>query len=107
MRLRLVVLPVMAMIGLIPAARAADLDQARLRGSNVNYGAPDASYPIITTEPSYPGPSYPVSSPAARARSRPVAVAAPAAQLHNFTFELGARYWYSTGKLAKDLLHDR
>jgi hypothetical protein len=111
MRLRLVVLPVMALIGLIPAARAGALDQARLRGTSADYGAPDASYPIIPTEPSYPSPSYPgpppaPSYPAASAPSRSVAVAPPVAQLHNFTFEIGTRYWYSTGQLAKDLFDD-
>jgi len=29
-----------------------------------------------------------------------------AAQLHGFTFNIGARYWYSSGKLAKDLYDD-
>jgi hypothetical protein len=96
------------LIGLTPAAHAGELDQARLRGSNTDYAAP--SYPIIATEPSYRGPaapsSYPVSYPAARGPSRPMAVAPPVAQLHNFTFELGTRYWYSTGTLAKDLFDD-
>jgi hypothetical protein len=102
MRLRLAVLPVVAMTGLISAAQAGPLDQARLRGSNADYAVPNTSYPIIPTEPLYPAPAY----PAASAPARPVAVAAPAAQLHDFTFEFGARYWYSTGKLAKDLYDD-
>ena len=102
MRLRLVVLPVMAMIGLVPAgpqAGAGELDQARLRGSSTYDTGP--SYPILPPEPSYPAPP-----PPAAGRARPVAVAPPVAQLHNFTFEFGARFWYSTGKLAKDLYDD-
>lgn len=105
MRWRLVVLPVMAIVGLIPAARAGALDQAALRGSTASYGAPE--YPIIQTEPS--DPPYPVSSPAsypaARAASQPVAPPQPSL-LHGLTFNVGARYWYSSGRLAKDLYDD-
>jgi hypothetical protein len=120
MRLRLVDLPVigLAMISVVPAARAGELDQVRLRGSNAYAADAAPSYPIITSEPSYPGRaapasypvsypvSYPASYPAASRPARPVALARPAAQLHNFTIELGARYWFSTGKLAKDLFDD-
>ena len=103
MRLCLIVMPALslAMIGLAPAGHAGTLDQARLRGSNVSYDAP--TYPIITSEPAYPDPAAAPSYPAAH---RPVAVAPPPAQLHNFTFEFGTRYWFSTGKLAKDLFDD-
>jgi hypothetical protein len=104
MRLSLVVLPVMAIIGVAPAARAAELDQAGLRGSNTDYAAP--SYPILATERSYPGPAAPSSYPAARGPARAIAIAPPVAPLPNFTFELGMRYWYSTGTLAKDLFDD-
>src|ERR1700722_1872934 len=104
MRWRLVVLPVVSIIGFIPAAYAGALDQARLRGSSAGYGAPE--YPVVTTEPAYPEPSSPISYPAPRAAARPVAVAPPVAQLHNLTFDVGVRYWYSTGKLAKDLYDD-
>jgi hypothetical protein len=100
MRLRLVDLSLiaLAMIGLLSAARAGELDQVRLRGSNAYDTAP--AYPILASEPSYRAPS---SYPAA---SRPVRPAPPAAQLHGFTFEFGTRYWFSTGKLAKDLFDD-
>src|SRR5258708_4625081 len=92
MRLRLVDLSLIALatIGPVFAACAGELDQVRLRGSN----AYDAA------------PAYPASYPAASGPTRPVAVAAPAAQLHGFTFEFGTRYWFSTGKLAKDLFDD-
>jgi hypothetical protein len=110
MRLCLVDLPLitLAMISLIPAAGAGEVDQVRLRGSNAYDAAP--TYRILTSEPSYRGPAapspYPATYPAASGPARPVAVAAPAAQLHNFTFEFGTRYWFSTGKLAKDLYDD-
>ena len=110
MRLRLVVLSAisLATISLVPAVRAGTLDQARMRGSNTGYAAADAapSYPILPSEPSYQGPAASPPYPAAIGSSRPVAVARPVAQLHGFTFEFGTRYWYSTGKLAKDLSDD-
>ncbi len=103
MRWRLV-LPVMAIIGLIPAARAGALDQAWLRGSTTSSGAPE--YPILPPEPSYPV-SSPAPYPPAPAAARPVAVAPPPApQLHGVTFAFGTRYWYSTGTLAKNLYDD-
>jgi hypothetical protein len=92
------------MIGLVPTgpqAGAGELEQARLRGSGAYDSGP--SYPILQSEPAYPAPPPP--SPTAR-RARPVAVAPPVAELHNFTFEFGTRFWYSTGKLAKDLYDD-
>jgi hypothetical protein len=104
MRSRLLVLPAfsLAMIYLLPAAHAGELDRARLRGSDVDT---TPIYPISSSLPSYPDPAAP-SYPAKAGRSRPAAVSSPAAQLHNFTFELGTRYWYSTGRLAKDLYDD-
>jgi hypothetical protein len=98
----------LAIIGLVPPAHAGALDQARLRGSNVTYAAPDAApnYPILSSAPSYPGPAASPAYPAATGPSRPVAAPPPIAELHNFTFELGTRYWYSTGRLAKDLFDD-
>jgi len=98
MRLRLIVLPAMAMIGLVPAARAGELDQARLRGSTAYDAAPRYQIPI--SEPADPALPYPAAGSRARA------VAPPVAELHNFTFEVGTRFWYSTGKLAKDLYDD-
>jgi outer membrane protease len=73
-----------------------------LRGSSV-YATP--TYPVTTSEPLYQEPA-PAPRPAAARPARLVAPAGPAAQLHGFTFELGTRYWYSTGKLAKDLYDD-
>jgi hypothetical protein len=108
MRLRLVDLPVisLAIIGLIPAAHAGELDQAPLRGSSAYDAA--SSYPINAPEPTYreppPRSSYPTAYPTKTGPTRPVAP--PPAQLHNFTFELGTRIWYSTGTLAKDLYDD-
>jgi hypothetical protein len=103
MRLRFTVLPAisLAMICLGPALQAAEIEQIRLRGSSV-YTVP--SYPILPAES--PGPAAPPPYPAAKAPARPVAPAGPAAQLHNFTFEFGTRYWFSTGTLAKDLYDD-
>jgi hypothetical protein len=102
MRLRLTVLPAIssAMISLVPALHAAELDQVRLRGSSV-YTTP--TYPIPSSEPSYPELAPRAPYPVAKAPARPVA---PVGELHNFTFEFGARYWFSTGKLAKDLYDD-
>jgi hypothetical protein len=114
MRLRLVDLPVitLAVIGLIPAARAGELDQARLRGSSTYDAGP--SYQVILTEPSYrapPAPSsyppvYASAYPAASGPARSVKAAPPVRQPHGFTFEVGTRFWYSTGTLAKDLYDD-
>jgi hypothetical protein len=115
MRWCLIDLPVisLAMLGLLSAASADGLDQVRLRGSSAYDAAP--SYPVIVSEPSYrvpASPSYPApypnaaTYPAKTRPSRPVAVAPQAAQLHNFTFEFGTRYWYSSGTLAKDLYDD-
>jgi hypothetical protein len=105
MRLCHVVLPAisLAMICLPAATRADELEHVRLRGSSV-YTTP--TYPVRTWEPSYPElPPAPVYR-AATGPSRPLAVSQPAAQLHDFTFEFGTRFWYSTGKLAKDLYDD-
>jgi hypothetical protein len=115
MRWRLVVLPViglaaisLGLIGVVPVGRAGTLDQAALRGSSTSYAALDVpSYPIATSEPSYPGRSYPDSAArASHPAARPAAVAPPVAQPRDFTFEFGTRYWYSSGRLAKDLFDD-
>lgn len=87
----------LAFIGLsllgINAAAAGDLDAAYLRGSRAYEAAP--SYPVM------PPPGYEAAPPA---YAPPVAVVpvAPA----SYSFEVGARYWYSSGKLAKDLFDD-
>src|SRR5580693_1051557 len=101
MRLRSIVLPVIAMFGLVPAARAGELDQARLRGSSAYDAAP--RYLIPASEPVDAAPAPP---PYPAAGSRAHAVAPPVAELHNFTFALGSRFWYSTGTLAKELYDD-
>jgi hypothetical protein len=98
MRLCLGVLPAisLAMICLPASAHADEPGLVRLRGSSV-YTTP--AYPVETSQPLYhePAPVRP---------ARLVAPTGPAAQLQGFTFELGTRYWYSTGKLAKDLYDD-
>jgi hypothetical protein len=116
MRLRLVDLPVigLALIGVVPAAHAGELDQVRLRGSNTYAYDAAPSYPVIASEPSYspravPASypmSYPVSYPAASGPTKAVAIARPAPQVPSLRFELGARYWFSTGRIAKDLFDD-
>jgi hypothetical protein len=112
MRLRLVDLPVigLAMIGVAPAARAGELDHVRLRGSNAYAYDAAPSYQIVTSEPSYSPraipPSYPVSYPAASGPVKAPVIARPAPQPYGLRFELGARYWFSTGRLAKDLFDD-
>jgi hypothetical protein len=130
MRLRLLDLSVigLAIIGLVPAARASELDQAHLQGSNAY--DPGPVYRVIGSEPSYPGapssyPSVPPSS-SAKAEASPYAAYAadyptayrkapdaphalappPVAVPGAFKFELGSRIWFSTGTLAKDLFDD-
>src|SRR2546430_15716679 len=46
-------------------------------------------------------PSYDAAPPPSAARMAPVAAAMP-----GYSFEVGARYWYSSGKLAKNLFDD-
>jgi hypothetical protein len=120
MRLRLVDLPVigLAMIGAVPAAHAGELDQVRLRGSKAYAYDAAPSYPVIASEPSYSPraaaasypvsypTSYPVPYPTARGPTKAVAIARPAPQAPSLTFELGARYWFSTGRITKDLFDD-
>ena len=101
MRLRSIVLPVIAMFGLVPAARAGELDQARLRGSSTYDATP--RYLIPPSEPADPPPAA-LPYPAAGSRAR--AVAPPVTQLHDVTFGFGSRFWYSSGTLAKDLYDD-
>src|SRR5215471_11379632 len=90
----------LAMISPAASGHAGELDRAWLRGAHVDDVGP--SYPVFPPPQPYPAPPpqpYPLKSLPARA-------AAPVAQLHGFTFELGTRVWYSTGKLAKDLFDD-
>jgi hypothetical protein len=75
----------------ISAASAGELNSAALRGSRAYEAAP--SYPVF--------PSVPTVSQEA------VSVAAVVAQpVSAYSFEVGARYWYSTGKFSKDLFDD-
>ena len=62
-----------------------------LRGSRAYEATP--SYQIGPA-----APSYEYAPPPSAAVMAPVPVAAP-----GYSFEFGARYWYSSGKLAKDL----
>jgi len=90
----------MAMIGIIHAAGASELDAPRLRGSTVSSVAP--------THAARPSPYVPATLPPAypAAPAPPVAVAAPPAESGSFRFKVGTRYWLSSGKLAKDLFND-
>src|ERR1700722_11042739 len=98
MRFCFIVLPVFTMLVLVPAARAGELDQARLRGSSAYDAAPRYLIPASAPgDTSTPPPPYPVDD------SRAHVVAPPVGEMHNFTFTFGSRFWYSTGKLAKDL----
>jgi len=109
MRLRLVGL---ITISLIHAAGAAELDQtrldqtrleqARLRGSNAD--SPGPVYRVAA--PSYAGYAAPPPYQAATLKARPAQIAAPPPPPPAFTFEVGARFWYSSGKLSKDLFDD-
>ena len=77
----------------INAAGAGELDSAALRGSRAYEATP--CYQIAPPAPSY---EYAPRRPPPRSCRRRGASA--------YSFEFGARYWYSTGKLAKDLYDD-
>ncbi len=101
MRLRSIVLPVIAMFGLVPGgtrgrARSGAVARLQRRRRRAALSDPDL-------EPADPAPAAP-PYPAARSRAR--AVAPPVTQLHDVTFAFGSRFWYSTGTLAKDLYDD-
>lgn len=89
-------------VGLL-AARAADageLSSAPLRGSRVDTTGP--SFPVFEREPVYQVPrGYQMTASDASA-----AAIAPAPARLGYAFEVGTRYWYSTGKLTKDLFDD-
>jgi outer membrane protease len=79
-------------------AAAGELDRAYLRGSTVD----QPSYPILPadyTAGAEPA-RYPVKSAPAAA---PDFAPAPAPIAHTIEFEVGGRYWASSGKLAKNL----
>ena len=75
-------------------AASAELDKAYLRGSRAYEATP--SYQIA---PIMPSDEY--APPSRGAVMAPVPAAVPA-----YAFEVGARYWYSSGRLAKDLSDD-
>src|ERR1043165_6451640 len=75
-------------------AAAGELSSAPLRGSRAYEATP--SYQIA---PMLPSDEY--APPPRGAVMAPVAAAVPA-----YAFEFGARYWYSSGKLSKDLYDD-
>jgi hypothetical protein len=77
----------------INAAGAGELNSATLRGSRA-YEA-TRSYPVF--------PPVPTAMPH---EALPVLAVAAQPVLPAYSFEVGARYWYSTGKLAKDLFDD-
>lgn len=74
-------------------ANAGELNSAVLRGSRAYESAP--AYQIAPMSPT--GEYAPPPS---------MAVMAAAPTVAGYSFEAGARYWYSTGKLAKDLYDD-
>ena len=74
----------------INAAGAAELGSAPLRGSRAYEAAP----------------SYPVFPPASMASEALPVAAVVTPVLPAYSYEVGARYWYSTGKLSKDLYDD-
>ncbi|HKS61384.1 MAG TPA: hypothetical protein VJT13_06785 [Xanthobacteraceae bacterium] len=78
---------------LATAAAAGDLDSAVLRGSRAYEATP--SYQIGPAAPSYEYAPPPGA-----------AVMAPVPAAPGYAFEVGARYWYSSGRLAKDLYDD-
>jgi len=87
----------------VRAADAGELNSAALRGSRVDEFGP--SYPVFERQPIYRDPrGYDIVPPSYGSATtvQPVPVAA----LPGYSFEVGARYWYSSGKLAKDLFDD-
>jgi hypothetical protein len=92
----------LAYIGLcalgINAAQAGELGSAHLRGSRAHEAGP--SYQVFP-------PTFEAMPRTAMASAVPAPVLAqPVATAPGYSFEVGARYWYSTGKLAKDLFDD-
>src|SRR5712675_340608 len=78
----------------VTAAGAGELSSAYLRGSSAHEAVP--AYQIASSLP-----SDETALPPSAAGMAPVAVAMP-----GYSFEVGARYWYSSGKLAKNLFDD-
>ena len=78
---------------LATAAAAGDLNSAVLRGSRAYEATP--SYQIAPALPSDPYAPPPGA-----------AVMAAASAASGYSFEFGARYWCSSGRLAKDLYDD-
>jgi hypothetical protein len=75
----------------INAAGAGELGSAYLRGSRV----PEPSYQVFPAPPSA-HEALPAQGP----------IVKPVAVVPGYAFEAGVRYWYSTGKLAKELFDD-
>ncbi len=79
-------------------AFSSELDRAYLRGSAVD----QPSYPILQTM--YSAGVQPLRYPVKSAPPPPLELAAPPTPIvHAFEFEVGGRYWASSGKLAKSL----
>ena len=89
-----VVLPSGFSLLAVTAAAAGKLDSAYLRSSRTYEATP--SYQI---GPVVPSDEY--APPSSGCRHGSVAAAVP-----GYSFEFGARYWYSSGRLAKDLYDD-
>jgi hypothetical protein len=89
--------------GFMHAAGAGELDQAYMRGSQV--------YEIAPPRPVVQAASYPASSVAPYAvappnTTNPNPFAAAFAEVRSSSLELGTRYWFATGNLAKNLYDD-
>jgi len=85
-------------VAALGAAHAGELNSAPLRGSRAYDATP--SYQVMPSLPSEE------RAPSPHAPAVVMNSAAPAAAIPGYSFEFGARYWYSTGRLAKDLYDD-
>ena len=94
---------VVSLLG-IGAADAGELNSAPLRGSRAHEAGP--SYQVFERGPTYRAPPGYEIAPPRYASAAAVAPVPVAAAVPGYAFEVGARYWYSTGKLAKDLFDD-
>jgi outer membrane protease len=91
----------------VGTADAGELSSAPLRGSRVDAVGP--SYPVFESQPIYSHPrGYDIAPPSYAPPSYASTAVQPVAAMamRGYAFEAGTRYWYSSGKLAKDLFDD-
>jgi hypothetical protein len=90
-------LAVCVMTGLVPTAAAGELDRAYMRGSQITEldSTPAPRTALAYAMPTKGGGPVYKSGPFVPAPPQP-----------SWSFEVGARYWYSTGAFAKDLFDD-